>query len=339
MTFSLTRRTLGASLLATPFIRAAHAEEPLRLRASLDTSPTHGRNVAVTEYLQKLEVASKGRIVGQVFHSGQLYPDRDVSKALMQGQVEMAAPGTWLVTGFVPDADLLGLPAFYGQPLEVSRRVVDGKSGQLVAKQLNQKLKVQVLGDWFYLTFQNWYSSKRPLNSLADLKGMKIRTAGGYVQAWRTSFFGAVPNTTSWPDVPLALSQGTFDGVMTTNESIVSSKLWEAGLKYGLEDHQSMAMYLPMVSGTFWAKLTPDLQKLMLDLWAESSPAWRERMIASGTASREEILKHGVKLITPTASELADAHKRQLLEQDKVAQEMKISPELLKQIMLDIGSA
>jgi TRAP-type C4-dicarboxylate transport system substrate-binding protein len=339
MTFSLTRRTLGASLLAAPFIRAAHAEEPLRLRATLDTSPTHGRNVAVTEYLQQLEVASKGRIVGQVFHSGQLYPDRDVSKALAQGQVEMAAPGTWLVTGFVPDADMLGLPAFYGQPLEVSRKVVDGKSGQLVAKQLNQKLKVQVLGDWFYLTFQNWYTNNRPLNSLADLKGLKIRTAGGFVQAWRTSFFGAVPNTTAWPDVPLALSQGTFDGVMTTNESIVSAKLWEAGLKYGLEDHQAMAMYIPMISGTFWAKLTPDLQKLMRDLWAENSPVWRKRMVAAAVTSREEMIKNGVKLVTPAASELADARKRQLLEQDKVAQQMKISPELLKQITLDIGDA
>ena len=92
---------------------------------------------------------------------------------------------------------------------------------------------------------------------------MKIRNSGGAGQAWRARFLGAIPNTTAWPNVPLALSQGTFDGLVSSNESLVSAKLWDAGVKYALEDHQFIAEYIPLVSQVFWDKLSPDLQKMM----------------------------------------------------------------------------
>jgi C4-dicarboxylate-binding protein DctP len=64
---------------------------------------------------------------------------------------------------------------------------------------------------------------------------------------------------TAWPNVPRALSQGTFDGLISTNESLVSAQLWEAGVRYGYQDHNSFAAYIPMVSNAFWDKLTLDL--------------------------------------------------------------------------------
>ena len=77
---------------------------PLRLRCSLDTAPTHGRNIAVADYLAKLEKASDGAIKPELFASWiALFNDLDVAKALIQGQVEMALPGTWTLTGLVPD--------------------------------------------------------------------------------------------------------------------------------------------------------------------------------------------------------------------------------------------
>ena len=57
----------------------------------------------------------------------------------------------------------------------------------------------------------------------------------------------ATPNVTAWPDVPLALSQGTFDGLSSTDESLASAKLWESGVKYGFEDHEFVGFYVPMM--------------------------------------------------------------------------------------------
>ncbi len=331
MTQRLTRRDFAlasvAALAAPALIRAARADEPLRLRCSLDTAPSHLRNVSMKDYLGKVEAASNGKIKTELFESGQLYPDLEVGKALIQGQVEMAAPGSWTITGIVSDADCFQLPALYGQPIELIHKVIDGKAGQYLNTQIQQKLRSHVIGPYLDLGFQNWYSSNKSIASLADLKGMKIRNSGGAGQAWRARFLGAIPNTTAWPNVPLALSQGTFDGLVSSNESLVSAKLWDSGVKYSLQDRQFVAEYIPMTSQVFWDKLSPDLQKMMTDIWAQNVPTYRANMAAAQTKARATLEEHGVKMADPTPEQSAAERKKMMAEQDQLAKDIKVSPE------------
>jgi TRAP-type C4-dicarboxylate transport system substrate-binding protein len=327
-----------AALTTPALIRAARADEPLRLRLSLDTAPSHLRNVSMRDYLGKVEAASNGRIKTEMFESGQLYPDLEVGKALIQGQVEMAAPGSWTITGIVSDADCFQLPILYGQPLDLVHRVIDGKPGQFLNAQIQQKLRSHVLGPYLDLGFLNWYSANKPVTSLADLKGMKIRNSGGAGQAWRARFLGAIPNTTAWPNVPLALSQGTFDGLVSSNESLVSAKLWDSGVKYALEDHQFPAEYIPLVSQVFWDKLAPDLQKTMTDIWAQNIPTYRANMAAAQIKARTTLEEHGVKFTDPTPEQTAAERKRMVAEQEQLAKDIKVSPDMVKLIMAEAGS-
>ena len=112
MTVRFTRRAFvgaaAATTLAGPSV--LRAAEPLKFRWSLDTAPSHPRNQAVVDYVGKLEKASNGTLKGEVFHSGQLFADLNVSKALLQGQVEIASPGAWTLTGLVPDCDMMHQP-------------------------------------------------------------------------------------------------------------------------------------------------------------------------------------------------------------------------------------
>jgi C4-dicarboxylate-binding protein DctP len=343
MTRILTRRSFAlasaAALAAPAILRHARADEPLRLRLSLDTAPSHLRNVSMRDYLTKLEAAAGGKIKPEIFESGQLYPDLEVGKALIQGQVEMAAPGSWTITGIVSDADCFQLPALYGQPIELVHRIIDGKAGAYLNGEIQTKLRSHVLGPYLDLGFQNWYSANKPIATLADLKGMKIRNSGGAGQAWRARFLGAIPNTTAWPNVPLALSQGTFDGLVSSNESLVSAKLWDSGVKFALEDHQFIAEYIPLVSNAFWEKLPPDLQKTMTDLWAQNIAAYRANMAGAQTKARSTLEEHGIKFADPTPDQNAAERKRMIAVQDDVAKEIKISPEMVKLIMTEVGAS
>jgi TRAP-type C4-dicarboxylate transport system substrate-binding protein len=342
MTQRLSRRDFAlvsaAALAAPALIRSARADEPLRLRCSLDTAPSHLRNVSMKDYLGKVEAASNGKIKTELFESGQLYPDLEVGKALIQGQLEMAAPGSWTITGIVSDADCFQLPALYGQPIELIHKVIDGKAGQFLNTEIQQKLRSHVIGPYLDLGFQNWYSSNKPIASLADLKGMKIRNSGGAGQAWRARFLGAIPNTTAWPNVPLALSQGTFDGLVSSNESLVSAKLWDSGVKYSLQDRQFVAEYIPMTSQVFWDKLSPDLQKMMTDIWAQNIPTYRANMAAAQTKARGTLEEHGVKMADPTPEQSAAERKKMMVEQDQLAKDIKVNPEMVKLIMAEVGS-
>jgi TRAP-type C4-dicarboxylate transport system substrate-binding protein len=338
MITAIGRRIVLGSALAAPFIRTARAD-PIKLRVSLDTSPSHGRTLAIADFLKKLEAASQGEIAPVLFDSGQLFPDRDVIKALVLGQVEMAAPGTWLVSAYVPEADLAQLPVFYGQPIEITHRAIDGTPGNLVNDQVSKKLRVTIPGRWIDLGFTNWYSTRKPLTGLEDLKGLKIRNSGGFAQPWRAKFFGAVPTMTSWPDVPLALSQGTFDALQSTNESCASAKLWDAGLRYGLIDHQTMGDYIPMIGAEFWAALTPALKSLVTDLWAANIGIYRTNLAAAQDIAEKELKVKGVKLVAVPPEDLAEQRRLMLAQQDKVAREMKISPDILSRITEAIADA
>jgi len=262
-----------------------------------------------------------------------------VIKALVQGQIELAAPGAWLVSGFVPDADLHQLPALYGQPSDVIDRVVDEQAGQRVRAEIESRIGLHVVGPWLDLGFTNWYSTRRKLSSFEDLKDLKIRNSGGVGQAWRAHFFGAIPVTTAWPEVPLALSQGTFDALATTNESVASARLWESGVRYSLEDHQFDGAYVPMFSKTFWAGLDPSLRSMLTEIWKQNIPAYRERLAAAQTLARKTMVAHGIEVIEPPAEEIAAIRARMLKEQDQLAKLDKMSPELVRLVMADIGGA
>jgi TRAP-type C4-dicarboxylate transport system substrate-binding protein len=332
------RRIVVGSALAAPFVRTARAD-PVKLRVSLDTTPSHGRTQSIADFLKKLEAASQGEIATQLFDSGQLFADRDVIKALVLGQVEMAAPGTWLVSAYIPEADMAQLPLFYGQPLEITHRAIDGVPGDMVNEQITRKLRVKIPGRWIDLGFTNWYSTRRPLDGLADLKGMKIRNSGGFAQPWRAQFFGAVPNMTSWPDVPLALSQGTFDALQSTNESCSSAKLWDAGLHFGLIDHQSMGDYIPMFSETFWGTLRPALKSLVTDLWAANIGIYRANLAAAQDRAERELKARGVKLAYVAAEDLTEQRRLMLAQQESVVRDMKISSEMLGRINEAVAAA
>jgi C4-dicarboxylate-binding protein DctP len=342
---AITRRTFAATAavalvapLAAPFIRRADAATPIQLRCSLDTAPSHPRNVAFRDFLAKVEAASDGQITTKLFESGALFPDLQVLKAVVQGQVEMACPGTWTITGFVADADFSELPAFYGRPIETVRKATDGKAGKFVNTEIANKLHVQVLGGWFDLGFYNWFSTRKALNSLADIKDMKIRSPGGVLISWRIHYLGGIPNVTAWPDVPLAMSQGTFDGLISSNESCNSAKLYDSGLRHSLQDHQGIGLYVPLVNQDFWTKIGPKMQETVLQLWADNLPGYRANTAKSQEHAREELTAHGVTFVDVAQADLDTQQAKMVEQQDKAVQDAHITPDLVKLVMADVGA-
>ena len=329
----ITRRTLMAAALAAPSI--VRAAEPIRLRVSVETPPTHGRTISAADFCRKVEDATKGAIKTELFHSAQLFTDQNVVTALVQNQVEMSIPGTWGLSGFVPSVDFAQLPALYARPIETAHKVIDGKTGQMVNTEIANKLRMHVLGRWLDLGFENWYGTTKALTSLEDLRGMKIRNSGGAGKAWRTSFLGAIPNTTPMPSVALALSQGTFDGLITTNETVAAGSLWEAHVHYALEDHQAFNAYVPLIAGAFWAGLSADHQALLTEVWETSIGDYRAHMAAAQAAAREKLLAHGVVFSVPDAPQIEAIRGRMLAAQDGLVKQWRITPDIAAQALLD----
>jgi C4-dicarboxylate-binding protein DctP len=329
----------AAGAIAAPSLsRRAFAEDAIKLRCSLDTAPSHPRNRALVDYLGKLEEASQGRIKSEVFHSGQLFADLNVTKALIQGQVDMAAPGTWTMTGLVPDCDFCQLPALYSPPIELFRRCADGAPGELVNKEIETKLRSHVIGSWLELGNENWYTTRKEIRSLEDLGGLKLRSPGGAGISWRIGFVHGIPNVTPWPNVPLALSQGTFDGFVSSDESVNSAKLWEAGVKYSYADHQFFANYIPIVSDAFWSKLSEAERQLMREIWAANVERYRAMSAKSQADARAAMQANGVTFTDPPAEQVASDRKRMIAAQADLIRDTKLSADIVKLVGDTVGS-
>ncbi len=189
---------------------------------------------------------------------------------------------------------------------------------------------MKIIGPWIELGSQNWYTTKKPLNTSDDIKGLKIRSPGGAGISWRINFFGGIPNITAWPNVPLALSQGTFDGFVSTNESVSTAKLWEAGVKYSYQDSQYVGQYMPMISETFWAKLTPALQTQLMEIWAANIATYRDNADAAQKRARKLMEGVGVIFTDPSKEVLDAARKAMQADVGTLAQAAKLSPEVIR---------
>ena len=323
---SLSVKLMTASLavLASALVVApASAQEKLRI--ALDTNPVHVRNKGVEIFVEELKKRTGNRFAIEVYPSGQLFRDRDVPRALRQDAVEMAVPGTWQLDSAEPNAALQSLPMFYSVDEATVHKVMDGKLGQFLNKKFEERMRVKILGKWMDLGFQNTYSVKKEIKNYDDLKGMKIRYPGGTANAKRISSLGGTPLLVPWPDVPLAMSQGVMDGLLTTFESSVSSKLMDSGMKFGFEDRNQFNQYVPMMRANFFNKQPKEVQQAILESWDIAATQERKNAAAAQLKARETLIKAGLVVVVPKPAEVLGA-RREL---------MKMQPELVKSIKMD----
>lgn len=332
MPYRLNWKMQASALAATALVSLTGAglvEAAERLRISLDTNPSHVRNEGVELFVEALRERVGDEMVIEVYPSAQLYRDRDVGRALRQGSVEMAVPGTWVLDGMVPAMALTSLPAFYGVPQEVTLDLIDGELGEAINAQAEERMRVKVLGPWMSLGMSHYYSTSRPLNSHDDLAGMRIRISGGTSNAKRVEDMGGVPNLIAWPDVPLALSTDVVDAVSSTHESIASAQLWDAGLRFAFEDNQWFGQYVPMVSQRFWDDLSPHLQEAMTQAWAEVIEETRRLADEAQLEARAKVAASGIAIVTATEEQLAAARTKLMSSQDGLASSIGIDQDLV----------
>ena len=306
------------------------AEKVFEFKISVDTVPNHPRNMWLVIFVEELEKRSSGRLVPKYYHSAQLYKDAHVTKALRTGTVEMAVPGNWVLEGFDTSTSITMLPMFFGQPGKVTEDLIDGEVGKAVNQSLEKKVGVKSPGRWFELGYDQTWTRNRKITKMEDFKGLKIRHSGGSIPEGRLNAFGASAVFIAWPDVPMALVQGTVDGCCSTTKSVESAKLYEAGIKYALLSRNFNGYYVPLVNLKFWNSLPPDLQKIFTDVWNEVVPKQREIARKEQVEARKIMEGKGVEFYEPSDEELAKWRKHLMSIQDKIVKDLKHDPALVQ---------
>lgn len=303
------------------------------MRISVENTELHVQTLAVSRFASALQKKLQGKIDVQFYPNAQLFRDKDVVQALGQGKIEMAIPGTWHLAAHEPNVGVFLLPFFYGRPVEMNYQILAGEIGRTINQRIEKRLPVVVLGQWIDLGHAHLFSMEKKISRHEDIRGLKIRVAGGVANELRISALGGTPVSIPWPDLPEYMLQGKIDAVLTSYETIESAGLEDKGIRYAFEDSQYFPQYVPLVRGSFWRRLSPELQDVIRRTWEAQVDSARAAAAAAQSNAKKALLQQGVEIVVPESSELEVWRKKLSVTQDDIIRAMHIDPELMRTIV------
>jgi len=253
---------------------------------------------------KKLEQASNGEITFKMFAGGVLGSEKEVIEQAQIGAVQMARVSLGIVGPVVPDVNVFNMP-FVFRDHDHMRKVIDGEIGQeILDKITNSEFNLVALA-WMDGGTRSLYT-KKPVRSLADLKGMKIRVQGNPLFIDMMNAMGGNGIAMDTGEIFSALQTGVIDGAENNPPTLLEHNHYQNAKYFTLTSH----LILPepvVMSKTTWNKLTPDQQALVKKVAREAQFEERALWDAKSAASEEKLKAAGVEFIAVDKKPFYDA--------------------------------
>jgi tripartite ATP-independent transporter DctP family solute receptor len=252
-----------------------------------------------------LSQRTNGRIKIQVMNNSMLGQEKDTIEQTRFGVIDMNRVNAAPFNNLVPQTTVLGLP-FLFRSTEHMHNVVDGPIGDEILKAFEPHGLVGLA--YYDSGARSFYTTKKPITKLADLKGMKIRVQQSDLWIAMMQAFGANPTPMPMGEVYSSLETGVVDGAENNWPSYESARHYEVAKNYTLTQH-SLNPEILVMSKISWDKLTPEDQKAVRETAKESVKKMRELWTAREKSSEEKVRASGAKIIEVNKDEFAAAMK------------------------------
>jgi len=289
---SIDRLARGAALAAALAL-AAHAQA--RDFRSAEVHPPDYPTTQAVAYMGKLlHERTGGRLGVKVYPNGALGTEKDNIEQLRLGGLDMMRINVAPLNSVVPETIVTGLP-FVFRSTEHMRKVLDGPIGdEILAAMASQGL----VGLAFYDSgARSFYSAKRPIRTVADMKGLKVRVIQSDLFVAMVEALGANPTPMPFGEVYTALRTGIVDAAENNWPSYESSRHFEAAKFYSLTEH-SLAPEVLVFSKRIWDTLSKEDQAQVRKAAKESVPYMRKLWDEREVKSRKAVEAAGAQVIT-----------------------------------------
>jgi len=237
---------------------AALAQTEIKL--PYETPPGHIKSRSIEVFAKALEEKSKGRYKVSLYPSAQLMPGKDEIPAVARGQVQMAIPALNYLTAIEPAYKLFEVPMLFDS-YESIEKVANGPVGRKMMEDLAGK-GLHGAGFWYDGFVALWVN--RPVRTVEDIKGLKIRVFPSEMLSNATKAVGAAPTAIPGAEVFLALKQGIADGAWTTAPYGAEIKLNEV-LKGVADVNLFIFGYTVVIGKRFWDSQPAELRQAITE--------------------------------------------------------------------------
>jgi tripartite ATP-independent transporter DctP family solute receptor len=265
----------------------------IKLGHGLDAShPVHKAMVYMAEQLKK---NSQGKMRVDIYPSQQLGTERECVELLQIGSLGMTKVSASVLEAFASSYTIFNLPYIFRNKQHLFS-ILDGKIGKEILKSSEKKL---IVGLCYYdAGSRSFYTKDKPINTPADLVGLKIRVQESATSVKMVNTLGGSATPISWGELYTALQQGVVDGAENNPPSFYLSKHYEVCKYYSLDEHTSVPDVL-IISTKIWNSLTGQEQQ-WLQAAVDSSVVYQRKLWKKATEDAlAKVAESGVKISYP----------------------------------------
>jgi len=256
------------------------------------------------KFAQLVAEKTGGQVKIEIYPNSTLGGDRDMAEGMQMGSVDFA-----LIAGvlgnFEKSFQILELPYLFADE-EHLRKVIYGPIGQELLDRLRNNANIRGLAFWERGSRQ--VTSNKPINSIDDIKGLKIRVPEipAMVEVWKA--MGANPTPMAWAEVYSALEQNVIEAQENPIPYIYAGKIYEVQKYLAITNHKYEYVVLAMSELTY-QKLTPEQRKAIEEA-AREATEYENRLVKEKTQEYLEAMKaKGMQITYPDITKFAEKAK------------------------------
>ncbi len=310
---------LSLFLIATIGCSSDTSVKRIKIGHGLDQShPVHKAMVYLAE---RAAEKSKGQLQVSVYPSQQLGTERECLELLQIGSLGMTKVSASVLEGFAPIFKVFSLP-FVLRDEAHKFKVFEGEIGRQL---LLSTEEYWLRGMCFYdAGSRSFYTKDKPINTPADLEGLKIRTQESPTSVKMVNALGGSATPISWGELYTALQQGVVDGAENNPPSFYLSRHYEVCKYYSLNEHTAVPDVL-VISTIVWNDLTQQQQQWLQEAANESYEYQKKLWKESVEESLAAVKAAGVEVIYPDKTPFVEKVK-------PLIEEYKSEPEVYELI-------
>jgi len=279
---------LCAALLAT-------SASALELKsADVHNSDDYSTVVAVRHLGQLLAKSSGGALTVKVFNKGALGSEKETIDQVKLGALAMTRVNLAPLAAMCPKTLVPSLPFLFRDTAHM-RKAFDGPAGDEILKACEHQ---GMVGLALYDSGSRSVYARKPIKTLADMKGLKIRVQQTDLWVAAMTALGANPSPMPVGEVYTGLKTGLIDAAENNVPSYEGFRHFEAAKFYSRTEH-SMTPEGLFISKRIWDKLTPDQQRQLREAAKASVAVEREKWDAQEAKALAAVKAAGAEIVEP----------------------------------------
>ncbi len=300
----LALKALGSSLATATLAGRAAAQQAKTHKLGISLAQSHPTVIGLQAACAEILKESNGQLVIEVFPNSQLGSDADMVSQVRSGAIDFVATAGGVWANLIPTAGISGTP-FAFPSLQAAFTAMDGELGAHIRGEF-AKVNLAPVGAVWDHGFRHITTSTKPINTVQDLAGIKLRVPATPTLQAMFKAMGAAPTTIGIGEVYTALQTKVVDGQENPLALIEAFRFYEVQKYCSLSGHAWEGFWIASNQRS-WNAIPEGLRQVAARVFESHAIKTRGVLAAANTSLQADLTKRGLAFNTVNVQSFREA--------------------------------